>query len=187
MPRERGRAETSHSTSVIRGFYTSTPRCRGRREREEGCQGLLNVSVGGRGKVQAGGMLTLAVIAVSTVLTAIAVVPVIPLPVVAVTTSAMSASSSSDFEIAGSVESRRLTGGPEIANGRECHGGRDHRSGHGRDGHPCGESSRECAGGWESGGEESAEGDGRGHGQNRSARTQKEECGPTAEALARGS
>lgn len=67
------------------------------------------------GKVQAGGMLTLAVIAVSTVLTAIAVVPVIPLPVIAVTTSAMSASSS------GTLSSRgrwRVDGLPAVRRSR---------------------------------------------------------------------
>lgn len=65
-----------------------------------------------------------------------------------------------------------------------CHGDRARRNGHARDGHPCEVSSRECAGGWESGGEENAAGDGRGHGQNRSARMQKEEYEPTVEASA---
>lgn len=131
-------------------------------------------------------MLTLAVIAISTVLTAIAVVPVVPLPIIAVTISAILVSSSRTCNYCSIEQSLWLTGGPEIASGRECHGGRDRRNGHARDGHPCGESSRECAGGWESGGEESAEGDGHGHGQNRSAKKQKEECGPTVEASANG-
>lgn len=138
------------------------------------------------GRIPAGSVLTLAVITICTVLTAIAVVPVVPFPIIAVTISARSVSFSRTFASPCPGKSRELTAGPEIASGRECHGGRGRRSGHARDGHPCEESSRECAGGWESGDEESAEGDGHGHGQNRSARTQKEEYGPTVEGLAHG-
>lgn len=147
VPQERGRAETSQSTAVIRALYTPTPRCQGRRELEVGCPGLLYVSADGRENL--GGS------------DAYACGhrrlrrshgdrgrPGRPAPdrrghYIGHVSSLLFW----DFQLAWLVESRRLTGGQGIASGRECHGGRARHSGHARDGHPCEESSRECAGG----------------------------------------
>lgn len=128
------------------------------------------------GYVGSGLMRTLAVVTIS--ISAVPVIAIILVVFLTVVTFTISAILVSPWRMTTRME--LPTDDQESENGHECHGGRGRSRDHGRDGRPCGESSRERGEGWETDDEENEEGGDHGHDQSQSAKTQTEECEPTA-------